>query len=106
MSTPLVIWYRSANSHTGQQLSAALQAGQMAASDHVSEPYENRLQPSGRPQMRRIDLCDRELFDRIEDATAWLGWKVLLLRTSAPRRRSPRGHNGSIVRKRCWGERA
>jgi len=34
----LVMWFRSANSHTGQQLSAASKAGQMAASDYVSEP--------------------------------------------------------------------
>jgi hypothetical protein len=37
MSTPLVIWFWSANSHTGQQLNAALQAGQMAASDYLSD---------------------------------------------------------------------
>ena len=36
MSTLRVIWFRSANSHTGQQLNAASQAGQMAASDYVS----------------------------------------------------------------------
>ena len=33
----LVMWIRSANSHTGQQLNAALQAGQIAASDYVAE---------------------------------------------------------------------
>ncbi len=32
-----LMWFRSAYSHTGQQLAAALQAGQMAASDYVSE---------------------------------------------------------------------
>ena len=38
LSTPWVIWTGSANSHTGQRrFAAALQAGQMAASDYVSE---------------------------------------------------------------------
>ena len=31
------MWIRSANSHTGQQLNAASQAGQMAASNYVAE---------------------------------------------------------------------
>jgi len=37
-STHRVRWFRSANSHTGQQLSAASQAGQMAASDYRQPP--------------------------------------------------------------------
>jgi len=31
-----------------------------------------------RLQVRRIDLCDRELFDWAEDATAWLGGNDLV----------------------------
>ncbi len=34
-STLRVKWFRSANSHTGQQLNAASQAGQMAAADYA-----------------------------------------------------------------------
>src|SRR5258708_39651226 len=37
-STHRVWWFKSANSHTGQQLSAASQAGQMAASDYPPTP--------------------------------------------------------------------
>jgi hypothetical protein len=45
MSTLWVMWFRSANSHTGQQLSAASQAGQMAAADYA--PLQLPLAPSG-----------------------------------------------------------
>ena len=50
ISTLRVMWFRSANSHTGPQLYAASQAGQMAATDYAL-PFENRLRLSGRPQM-------------------------------------------------------
>src|SRR3712207_5272443 len=47
-----VIWTRSANSHAGQQLMAAVQAGQMAASDHASRQSRRFPLPTrGRPQM-------------------------------------------------------
>jgi hypothetical protein len=51
MSTLLVKWFRSANSHTGPPLTAASKAGQMAASDYRVRTSKYRLQPKGRPQM-------------------------------------------------------
>ena len=48
----LMIWFQSANSHTGPQLHiAASEAGQMAASDYVPMLVNNRLHLAGRPQM-------------------------------------------------------
>jgi len=46
------MWFRSANSHTGPQLSSLHQeAGQMAASDYAPTPQKCRLRLKGRPQM-------------------------------------------------------
>ena len=45
-----MIWFRSANSHTGPQLIAASEAGQMAASDYVPIFFKNRLHLAGRSQ--------------------------------------------------------
>lgn len=51
-STPRVIWIGSANSHTGQRrYAAAQQAGQMAASDYVSETPEFTLSLKGASKM-------------------------------------------------------
>ena len=49
-----VMWIQSANSHTGQQHHAALQAGQMAAID-LSPIQIYGLRSSGRPQMADVD---------------------------------------------------
>ena len=47
-----MIWFRSANSHTGPQLHRCTsEAGQMAASDYVPMLFKNRLHLAGRPQM-------------------------------------------------------
>ncbi len=46
-----MIWFRSANSHTGRGSIAASEAGQMAASDYVPIFFKNRLHLAGRPQM-------------------------------------------------------
>ena len=47
-----MIWFRSANSHTGPQLHrCTIKAGQMAASDYVPIFFKNRLHLTGRPQM-------------------------------------------------------
>ena len=52
ISTLRVMWFRSANSHTGPQHKTLHQeAGQMAASDYVSNPSNYRLRFLGRPQM-------------------------------------------------------
>jgi hypothetical protein len=52
ISTLRVMWFRSANSHTGPQHKKLHQeAGQMAASDYVPNLSKNRLHPKGRPQM-------------------------------------------------------
>lgn len=52
ISTPRVMWFRSANSHTGPQHKTLHQeAGQMAASDYVPNLSKYRLHPKGRPQM-------------------------------------------------------
>lgn len=52
ISTLRVMWFRSANSHTGPQHKTLLQeAGQMAASDYVPNLSKSRLHPKGRPQM-------------------------------------------------------
>jgi len=50
MSTLLVMWFRSANSHTGQQLSCI--TGRTDGSIRLlAKPHRYRLQPKGRPQM-------------------------------------------------------
>src|SRR5215216_7101642 len=46
-----MIWFRSANSHTGRSSIAASEAGQMAASDYAPVFFKNRLHLVGRPQM-------------------------------------------------------
>ena len=47
-----MIWFRSANSHTGPAAPSLHQeAGQMAASDYVPIFFKNRLRLAGRPQM-------------------------------------------------------
>ena len=52
ISTLRVMWFRSANSHTGPQHKKLHQeAGQMAASDYVPNLSKYRLHPKGRPQM-------------------------------------------------------
>ena len=52
ISTLRVMWFRSANSHTGPQHEKLHQeAGQMAASDYVPYLSKYRLHPAGRPQM-------------------------------------------------------
>jgi len=52
ISTLRVMWFRSANSHTGPQHKTLHQeAGQMAASDYVSNSSNYRLRFLGRPQM-------------------------------------------------------
>ena len=52
ISTLRVMWFRSANSHTGPQHEKLHQeAGQMAASDYVPNLSKYRLHPAGRPQM-------------------------------------------------------
>ena len=56
ISTLRVMWFRSANSHTGPQHKTLHQeAGQMAASDYVSNPSKYRLRFLGRPQMAASD---------------------------------------------------
>ena len=50
-----MIWFRSANSHTGPQLHrCTIRAGQMAASDYVPIFFKNRLHLAGRPQ---VSMC-------------------------------------------------
>jgi hypothetical protein len=46
-----MIWFQSANSHTGPQLHRCIEAGQMAASDYVPIFFKNHLRLAGRPQM-------------------------------------------------------
>ena len=50
MSTLLVMWFRSANSHTGQRLGRI--TGRTDGSIRLlAKPHRYRLQPKGRPQM-------------------------------------------------------
>jgi hypothetical protein len=58
-----MIWFRSANSHTGRSSVAASKAGQMAASDYVPTFFKNRLHLAGRPQMssRTVRGCRRKI---------------------------------------------
>ena len=65
-STLRVMWFRSANSHTGSQHSstAASEAGQMAASDQRARHSRNYLRRRGRPQMESGPRSERLCPDR------------------------------------------
>ena len=65
-STLRVMWFRSANSHTGSQHSstAASEAGQMAASDQRARHSRNYLRRRGRPQMESGQLGADHRFPR------------------------------------------
>lgn len=65
ISTLRVMWFRSANSHTGPQHEKLHQeAGQMAASDYAPNLSKYRLHPAGRPQMESGRFL-RRLEDRV-----------------------------------------